>query len=215
MLSALQRPEAGDIGGFLSGAGTALEATQGAAGLVSGGLGLAGGGLGSAANLVGGGSSMREGNYAAGLGDLAAGVGGIAPMFGLGDAAGLGLAGGVAQTLGHGMQAYQNYNDPKSQGQYADNPFWNEIGATGLGLANTAASLDPTGVSSMAVAGGSALVNGLGAASGRVLGDDYSFSAASALGAGAHLATNVASTAYNVGSSVVGGLGSLYNWARS
>ena len=227
MLSALAHPVTGDMAGLISGAGNAVE-YAGSSGLVSGALGAIGGSVGGAANLVGGVSSMREGSYAAGLGDLAAGASGIAPMIpslaaSLPEAGPLGLAGGVAQTLGHGYQAYQNYSDPRTQGQYADNPFWSEVGATGLGLANTAASLDPTGMSSMAVAGGSAAVNGLGALSGRVLGDDYSFTAASALGAGAHLATDVARTTYNVGSTVasgaynagsavVGGARGLYNW---
>ncbi len=213
---AQQNPEetttlAGHSGG-LAQAGSAMLGDSSTLGTYLGGYGnLAGG----ASNLVSGVSNLREGNTAGGLGDLASGATSLMSMHPalMSSAPLLGAVGGMAQTIGHGMEAYKHSD--KINDAYSGNKFWNEAGATGLSAVNTVAALDPTGISSMMATGTQLGVDGLGMASGylgkKLFNTDTSFTASSALGHAGHLAYDTASMVGTGLGKVGSGASWLYN----
>lgn len=165
--------------------------------------------VGGAAGIMLGASEMAQGNWAAGLGDagqgLLTGASAIAP-----NVPGLGVAAGLAGVAGHGAAAWQHRDE--IDGGYQNNQFWNEAGYTTLAGLNAAAALDPTGISSLYVGAGSLALDGLGALSGAVLGDDYRFNAGSAVGAAEHL---VFDTGQAIGQGAMAAGGAIADGASS
>jgi hypothetical protein len=173
------------------------------------------GGLGNAASTVGAvastRSNIRDGRYAAAAGDAAAGmasVASLAPSL-MSSAPLIGTVGSAAQTAGHAVEAYRQSD--KINDAYYDNPFWQEAGATALGAVNTAASMDMTGISSGALALGQGAVNGLGMATGAVLGGDYAFNASSLAGHAGHMAYDTARGVGWAANKTAQGASYLYN----
>ncbi len=201
---------AGDVGGFAQGLGAAAGE-----GLVGAGTGWLGNLVGGVSGLFSGGKAIYEQGMSGGaVGDIAAGASNILSMSPpiAAQVPLLGTIGGAAQAAGHAQSAYQLAGERDTG--WAGNPFWNEVGATGLGAVNAAASLDPTGVSSMIAAGGSAALNSAGALSGRLLGEDYGFSATSAVGAGAHALFSGGRALASGAGALASGLGSALGWVR-
>ena len=171
----------GDWGGALNAAAT-VEHNAGMAGQVGSGAGFVG-------NVMLGMSELAQGQYAGGLGDIGAGV-----MSGVGylnpelaaSTPGLGVAAGAMTAVGHGVEAYRHRDE--IDGGYQNNQFWTETGYATFGAANALAALDPTGIASLYVGGTQLALDGLGALSGAVLGEDYRFTSGSAVGAAEHLA---------------------------
>ncbi|MCE9574194.1 MAG: hypothetical protein K8W52_13690 [Deltaproteobacteria bacterium] len=90
----------------------------------------------------------------------------------------LGAAIGGGQAAYHGYEMMQHTD--QAQGSYANNEFYTEMGEATLGGAGAAASFCPP--AALYLGAGELALNGLGALSGAVLGDDYSFSAGSVVG---------------------------------
>ena len=128
---------------------------------------------------------------------------------------GLGVAAGAMQALGHGYEAYTHI-DEIDKG-YQNNQFWTETGNATLGAANAIAALDPTGISSLYVGGTQMALDGIGALSGWIGGEDYRVSAGSAIGAAEHLvfdggqalASGVMSAGSAIGGAVSDGVGAV------
>lgn len=170
-------------------AGTMIGDITGVIGSGMGGVGGAGvGGTGSfIGNTMLGISEIASGQVAGGLGDLGAGVMGGVGMLNpemASEMPGLGVAAGSMQAIGHGIEAARHVDE--IDGGYQNNQFWTETGNATLGAANAIAALDPTGISSLYVGGTQALLDGAGWLSGTLLGEDYRFSAGSAVGALEH-----------------------------
>lgn len=90
----------------------------------------------------------------------------------------------VGAALGGGQAAYHGYemmqHTDQAQGSYANNEFYTEMGEATLGAGGAVASFCPP--AALYLGAGELALNGLGALSGAVLGDDYSFSAGSVVG---------------------------------
>ena len=166
---------AGDVGGLLEYGAHATTGTR------------AGAGMGFAGDLLVGASEFAHGERAAGLGDMAAGVltGAAAVPALTKRIPGLGVAAGLSTAVGHGVEAARHV-DEIDKG-YQNNQFWTNAGDATLGVADAAAALDPTGVSGMAVGATELALDGAGALSGALFGNDYRFTAGSAVGAGEHM----------------------------
>jgi hypothetical protein len=90
----------------------------------------------------------------------------------------LGMGIGLGQAGYHGYEMMQHTD--QSDGSYSNNEFYTEMGEATLGGAGAVASFCPP--AALYLAGGELALNGLGAASGAIFGDDYSFSAGSVVG---------------------------------
>jgi hypothetical protein len=190
-------------------AGTLIGDTTGVIGGLMGGASGAGfGGTGSfIGNTMLGLSEISQGQWAGGLGDLGAGIMGGVGMLNpamAADMPGLGVAAGGMQAVGHGIEAARHVDE--IDGGYQNNQFWTETGSATLGAASAIAALDPTGISSLYVGGTQLALDGLGSLSGWALGDDYRFTAGSAVGALEH-------GLFDTGQAIASGGMAAYDWA--
>lgn len=192
-------------------AGTLIGDTTGFIGGLMGGVpgaGVAGTG-GFIGNTMLGLSEIASGQWAGGLGDLGAGIMGGVGMLNPEMAAsmpGLGVAAGSMQAIGHGIEAARHIDE--IDGGYQNNQFWTETGSATLGALSAAAALDPTGVSSLYVGGTQLALDGIGALSGWALGEDYRFTAGSAVGALEH-------GLFDTGQAIASGGMAAYDWATN
>jgi hypothetical protein len=185
----------GGIGGFMTHGGNSAGGNM---------MGAAGGAVG---NIMLGVSEISQGQYAGGIGDLASGVLNGAQMIpGLSNMPGIGIAAGAASAVGHGIEAARHVDE--IDGGYQNNQFWTEAGWATVGAANAIAAADPTGLASLYVGGTTFALDGLGALSGMVLGEDYRFSAGSAIGALEH-------GVFDTGQAIAAGAVGAYDWATS
>jgi len=183
----------GGIGGFMTHAGNKGGGNT---------MGAAGGAIG---NIMLGVSEISQGQYAGGAGDLLSGVlNGAQLIPGAANYPGIGIAAGAASAVGHGIEAARHVDE--IDGGYQNNQFWTEAGWSTIGAANAIAAADPTGLASLYVGGTTFALDGLGALSGAVLGEDYRFSAGSAVGALEH-------GAFDTGQAIAAGGMAAYDWA--
>jgi hypothetical protein len=169
----------GDAAGLLG----PIAQVFGRLGGANGPAGAVGGGIGAVGNFLLGASEMQQGQMAGGAGDMIASAANLATAMGA-TGPGAGLIGGGAQFIGHGIEALQ-HTDQIDAG-YQNNQFWSEAGNATLGGANALAALDPTGVSSLYVAGTQMALDGIGTVAGWI-NPDWGFSAGSAIGGAEHL----------------------------
>lgn len=164
----------------------------GQAGLLMGDVGALfkghGGGVGGfLGNTMLGVSEMRDGNYFAGasnvVGGMLNGVQAISPRLAA-SMPGLGVAAGAANMIGYGAEAARHID--QIDGGYQNNEFWQNAGWSTIGGLNAAAALDPTGISSLYVGGGTLALDGIGALAGWI-NPEWGFDAGSAVGAAEHL----------------------------
>jgi hypothetical protein len=186
-------------------------------GKVGSGAGAAGYGGAALGNFMLGASEIAAGQYAGGLGDMGASVMNTVGMLNPELAAstpGLGVAAGGMQMIGHGIEAAKHV-DEIDKG-YQNNQFWTETGNATLGGANALAALDPTGISSLYVGGTQLALDGVGALSGAIFGEDYRFSAGSAIGAAEHAVFDtgqaIGQGAMAVGGALSDGYDAVMSW---
>lgn len=203
-------------------AGTLIgDLTGGIGGLMTHGGNKAGGGLmgnagGAVGNIMLGVSELSQGQWGGGTGDLVSGLlNGAAMIPGAANIPGLGIAAGAASAIGHGVEAARHIDE--IDGGYQNNQFWTEAGWATVGGLNAVAAADPTGVASAAVGLGTFALDGIGALAGMIGGEDYRFSAGSAIGAAEHLIYDggrAAIGAIGDGIGAIGsGIGSAASWA--
>jgi len=151
------------------------------------GKGHAGGVAGALGNTMLGISEMRDGNYFSGASNMVVGalngVQAINPQLAA-SMPGLGVAAGAANAIGYGAEAMRHTD--QIDGGYQNNEFWQNAGWSTIGGLQSVAALDPTGISSLYVNGGTLALDGIGSLAG-LINEDWRFDAGSAVGAAEHL----------------------------